>query len=85
MAAVCHHLVEASLHVNAFSFECILSLFHLVQELVREGYVVHVFIATYTLHFQLFSTHMLWVYARMFIQEKELKNYAYAFGFESAY
>jgi hypothetical protein len=57
----------------------------LIQELVREGYAVHVFTATPTFHFQLFSTHMLWVYARMFVHERELKNFAHAFDFQSAY
>jgi hypothetical protein len=33
-------------------------LYHLVQEHVKEGYAVHFVTATYTFHFQLFSTHM---------------------------
>jgi hypothetical protein len=70
--------------VNAISLVSILVLYHLIQEHAKEGYAVHFVTAIYTFHFQLFSTHMLWVYARMFIQERELKNYAYAFGFESA-
>jgi hypothetical protein len=44
--------------VNAFIFESILVLYHLVQEHVKEGYAVHFITATYTFHFQLFSTHM---------------------------
>jgi hypothetical protein len=35
--------------VNAFIFECILVLYHLVQEHVKEGYAVHFITATYTL------------------------------------
>ena len=54
------------------------------QEHVKEGYVFHFITATYTFQFQLFSSHIFWVYARMFIQERELKNYAYAFGFVNA-
>jgi hypothetical protein len=54
-----------------------------IQELVREGHAVHVFTATHIFHFQLFITHMLWVSAHMLIHERELKNFAYAFGFES--
>ena len=56
----------------------------LVQEYVKEEYAVHFDTAIYTFHFQLFTTHMFWVYARMFLQEREWKSYAYAFGFESA-
>jgi hypothetical protein len=70
--------------MNAFTFESILVLYLLIQEHVKEEYAVHFVTAIYTFHFQLFSTHMLWVYAHMFIQERELKNYAHAFGFESA-
>jgi hypothetical protein len=57
----------------------------LIQEHVKEEYAVHVFTATHTFHFQLFITHMLWVYARMFVHERELKNFAHAFDFQSAY
>jgi hypothetical protein len=57
----------------------------LIQEHVKEEYAVHFITAIYTFHFQLFSTHMLWVYARMFVHERELKNFAHAFDFQSAY
>jgi hypothetical protein len=57
----------------------------LIQEHVKEEYVVHCVTAIYIFPFQLVITHMLWVSARMFIQEKELRNYAHAFEFQSAY
>jgi hypothetical protein len=60
--------------VNAFIFVSILVLYHLVQEHVKEGYVVHFITATYTFHFQLLYTYMSLVCVPMFLQEGELKK-----------
>jgi hypothetical protein len=57
----------------------------LIQEYVKEEHAVHVLTATHTFHYQLFITHMLWVYARMFVHERELKIFAHACDFQGAY
>jgi hypothetical protein len=48
VAAVCHILVEASLHVNAISFECILVLYHLVKNMQKRG-MLSILLQPYTL------------------------------------
>jgi hypothetical protein len=70
--------------VNAFILVSILVLCSSFKNMSKRS-MLSIFYSHIHFHFQLFSTHMLWVYARMFIQERELKNFAHAFDFQSAY
>jgi hypothetical protein len=71
--------------VNAFMLMSILVLCSSFKTMSKRSNVVRCVTAIYICPFQLFITHMLWVSARMIIQEEELRNFAHAFDFQSAY
>jgi hypothetical protein len=62
--------------VNAFILVSILVVCSSFKNVSKRS-MLSVVLQPYTFFiFQLFITHMLWVYAHMFIQKRELKNFA---------